>query len=199
MAQPRHRMHRFGAATACAALIATMVAAGAGPASAQTIYTGCLVDSQLTSVRVGNSPMAGCGGYQVVSWYRDGRPGRVGGKGVKGERGKKGETGRDGQQGQTGPQGPAGADGDPGSVRTYTVQAAGSIDGARFVALAACDPGDTVLGGGFETDGVILASIGDGSDTLTGWRAEADAASASSLTVSVVCSDRAPLHRDETP
>jgi len=211
MAQPKRRRHRFGAATACVALIATMVAAGSGAASAQTIYTGCLTDGQLTGVQVGNSPMTvaamtvaapappACGGGPAVSWYRDGQPGRAGAKGVKGERGKKGQVGADGKQGKTGPQGADGAEGDPSSVRTYTVVAGGSIAGDRLVALADCDAGDAVLGGGFETDGVILTSIGDGAETLTGWRAEADAASASSLTARVVCSDLDPLHGDPAP
>jgi hypothetical protein len=199
MAQPKLITHRPWAAVACAALIVTMAVAGSGATVAQTIYTGCLTDSQLSSVRVGSSPMAGCDGGQAVSWYRDGRPGKAGVTGVKGERGKKGRTGPDGQQGKTGAQGPAGTDGDPSSVRTYTVEAIGSIAGDRLVALADCDAGDAVLGGGFETDGVILTSIGDGAETLTGWRAEADAGSATSLSANVICSDRAPLHPEPAP
>jgi hypothetical protein len=48
--------------------------------------------------------------------------------------------------------------------------------GGLLVAEAACDQGDVVTGGGFDTTGTILASIGSGGEPPTAWRAWLDQA-----------------------
>ena len=62
---------------------------------------------------------------------------------------------------------------------------------------ASCDKGDLATGGGFETDGLILASLGEGSPSPTGWHASALASAdgMSELEVHVLCADLGAKHR----
>src|SRR4029079_11009844 len=95
---------------------------------------------------------------------------------------------------------PPGPDGAPGTVSAYSVSGSASLDAAGdLVAEARCDPGDAVLGGGFETDSLIRSSVAFGEPTLEGWRAVALPDAATRLTVDVICSDAAPRHRTTTP
>jgi hypothetical protein len=61
-------------------------------------------------------------------------------------------------------------------------------------AEARCDVGDVVLGGGFETDGVVRSSLAFGEPRLEGWRVVARPDGGTRLVVNVVCSDVEPLH-----
>ena len=55
-----------------------------------------------------------------------------------------------------------------------------------------------MLGGGFETDGVVTSSLAVGEPTLQGWRVVARPGSSMGLVVDVVCSDVPPLHEEST-
>jgi hypothetical protein len=62
---------------------------------------------------------------------------------------------------------------------------------------ALCDPGDVATGGGFLTNGTILASGVGGGGAAQGWRSEArdDGQGASGVKTTVVCVDNPPLRR----
>jgi hypothetical protein len=84
-----------------------------------------------------------------------GPQGLPGAQGPQGIPGAQGATGPQGPQGNTGPQGPEGPEGPAGSLgsvviykRSVTVPAP---VGLITEALAACDTGDNILGGGFNT------------------------------------------------
>lgn len=81
----------------------------------------------------------------------DGEKGPQGEQGIQGATGPMGNTGHQGSQGppgEIGPQGPAGPS-TPSSV--YTATGTGQIDeNGNGVAIAICDTGDVVVGGGFE-------------------------------------------------
>ena len=107
-----------------------------------------------------------------------------------------------GQRGAPGPrgiQGPPGEPGEPGSLITYSVTSTVSQGtGGLLVAEATCDLGDVVTGGGFDTTGTILVSIGSGGEPphLHGvrWLDQGSDAPAV-LTTFAVCADSIPLHR----
>jgi hypothetical protein len=170
-------------------------------ASQSSLLTGCDNDGLLTGVQGGGSPISqSCFNSPSVSWLRNGVPGPNGTRGERGERGRRGQVGPDGRAGEDGAMGAPGQDGAPGSVSAYDVSGSASLDAAgNLVAEARCDLGDAVLGGGFETDGVVRSSLALGEPTLEGWRVVALPDATSTLTVSVVCSDAAPRREDATP
>ena len=80
---------------------------------------------------------------------------------------------------------------------TYVVSASTTGSEGRLMTVsAACDEGDLATGGGFETDGLILASLGQGSPSPTGWQAIALASDegTSGLQVQVICADLGARH-----
>jgi hypothetical protein len=167
-------------------------------ASQSSTFTGCIYDGMLSGVQSGNTPnLATCTDppRPVVRWSRNGFVGPQGQRGPRGERGRKGEVGRAGPDGPDGEQGPVGAAGSPGTLVAYDVSsdAIPQADGT-LMAEARCDEDDVVLAGGFATDGVVKSSLGFGEPQLVGWRAVVASEGASSLTVTVVCSDLDPVH-----
>jgi hypothetical protein len=172
-------------------------------ASQSSTFTGCIYDGILAGVQPGDTPNIGtCTDPQrpIVRWSRNGFVGPQGERGRRGERGRQGAAGRDGQDGAAGKQGPPGAPGAAGSLVAYDVTNEAVLqDDGTFVAEARCDEDDGVLAGGFATDGVVRSSMGFGEPRLVGWRAVAAAEGATSLTVTVVCSDRDPAHVAEVP
>jgi hypothetical protein len=187
-----------------ALLVALIAAALVGaiatwPAASQSsLLTGCDNDGLLTGVQGGSSPInQSCFNSPSVSWLRNGVPGPAGPRGDRGERGRRGQVGRDGRAGEDGVAGAPGPNGAPGSVSAYDVSSSSTRDATGdLVAEARCDPGDAVLGGGFETDGVVRSSLAFGEPTLEGWRVVARPGATATLTVTVVCSDAAPRHED---
>jgi hypothetical protein len=142
----------------------------------------------LTNVQVGQSSIA-CGGRPEYVWNLPGPRGQPGRQGPRGAQGPRGETG---ETGPPGVQGPAGADGAPAPsvTSTYAVTAtAEGADGRLLVADASCRTGDVATGGGFETTGTILQSMGEPLLAPRGWRAVALAGSdvTSVLTVQAIC------------
>lgn len=125
-----------------AALVIAIGALGMGIASGQTsdnVYTGCLrPNGELVKVAVGTEPTAPCRGSATeISWN---------------------ETGPTGSRG---PRGPKGEQGDTGIVDFYTVTDRGCSDaqlcgngpippGSNASPQVFCDPGDEVVGGGFD-------------------------------------------------
>jgi hypothetical protein len=103
-----------------------------------TIYAGCIdPEGMLVSVAEGEEPVAECPeGSAVARWNAQGPAGP---QGVEGPQGEPGAQGEDGPQGEAGP---------PGSARTYFASSQAS---AAFTvsAVARCDEGDRVSGGGF--------------------------------------------------
>jgi hypothetical protein len=78
---------------------------------------------------------------------------------------------------------------------TYPSSATTTGSGGRLLAVeASCRSGDLATGGGFDTDGIILSSMGIGGDSPTGWRALAlsDEDVETRLTVMAVCTGSAP-------
>lgn len=83
-----------------------------------------------------------------------GETGPQGPPGVNGTDGEQGPQGEQGIQGATGPMGNTGPQGPPGpSIPTsvYTATGTNQIENGNGAALAFCETGDIVLGGGFET------------------------------------------------
>ena len=163
-------------------------------------YSGCLTpNGTLEQVRAASTPLAGrcTGGARAISWNEQGNTGPRGRAGPRGPRGRAGITGPSGPPGEAGPRGPAGP---PLEFNTYALTATTAGDARQLLtAEASCDAGDLATGGGFETDGTVLASIGSGGDPPTAWRAAAqaqDGTVATTLSVYVVCADLPPL-RDE--
>ena len=85
----------------------------------------------------------------------DGAQGPAGNDGAPGLQGLKGDTGAQGPQGSAGPAGPQGPAG-PANIasKIYTVNLDGlSLSPSQTRAFfAACNPGDTVLSGGYSLD-----------------------------------------------
>jgi hypothetical protein len=130
-----------------------------------------------------------------ISWRLQGPRGARGLDGERGRRGPRGERGEAGEAGQTGPAGPAGVD---GTLSTYAVIVPAPIEsGTHMASEALCDPGDVATGGGFLTNGTILASDVGGDGAAGGWRSEArdDGEGASGVKTTVVCVDNPPLRR----
>lgn len=156
-------------------------------------YAACLsVYDELYNVAIGNSPAGSCAnGKAVIRWNQRGAKGAKGAKGQRGPRGRKGNDGATGPRGETGPRGAPGAD---LKLRTYTATAETSGSAGQLMqALADCDPGDLATGGGFETDGLILASLGVGTPSPAGWQAVAQANDeATTLSSYVICADLPP-------
>lgn len=194
----RSRLRRPLGALLVALTAAGIVGAmGTWPAASQSsLLTGCDNDGLLTGVQGGSDPIdQSCFNSPSVSWLRNGVPGPAGTKGDRGERGRRGQIGRDGRAGEDGTAGAPGPAGAPGSVTAYDVSGGATQDAAGdLVAEARCDPGDSVLSGGFETDGVVRSSLAFGERRLEGWRVVAVPGATATLTVTVVCSDAAPRH-----
>ncbi len=193
------RSWRAAALAAVAALVATTLLSSAASAAGPT-YTGCIDQyGYLRDVRIGLSPIGGvCQGATQIRWNQQGAKGAPG---AKGPRGKRGPKGKPGEQGQTGPAGPKGADGADVELRTYSLTETTSGADERLLQVAAmCDRGDLATGGGFETDGVILASLGVGGDAPTGWQAVAQAnPETTELSAFVVCADLGARHQRTDP
>jgi hypothetical protein len=180
------------AAFALALSMAATSLAATGAGAQGDIYTGCLSQGSLYNVAIGNEPYSVCDGGAIIRWNQQGPSGATGRRGQRGQRGPRGEAGPPGQPGEQGPAGPAGA---ALELQTYAALAATSgSGGALLQVMAACDEGDLATGGGFETDGLILASLGIGEPSPTGWQAMAQANDeATSLSASVICADLPPL------
>lgn len=158
-----------------------------------TFTDGFTSPGTILNPRVGGGP--GCGNLSnavPISWQIRGPRGARGPAGERGRRGPKGEKGKVGADGAAGP---AGAQGAPGVLRTYAVIVPAPIEsGTHMASEAACDRGDVATGGGFLTNGTILATrVSDG--TAQGWRSEArdDGEGASGVKTTVVCVDNPPL------
>jgi len=190
------RSKRVLALVAAFSLLAPMLFSTTTLAAGRT-YTGCIYSGgYLFQVAIGTTPYGGvCDGVPQVSWNEQGVKGATGVKGAKGKRGAKGKPGEAGAPGQTGAKGASAADLE---LRTYSVTE--SILGAEerlLQVVAMCDEGDLTTGGGFETDGIILASIGVGADDPSGWQAIAQAnPEDTTLSAYVICADLKPLHRE---
>lgn len=191
--RPRGRRATGLLATAAGlALVAASAHAG-GAAAAGNSYAACIsVYDELYNVAIGNSPAGSCAnGKALIRWNQQGATGPRGKKGQRGPRGPKGNVGDTGPRGEAGPRGAPGAD---LRLRTYTATArtTGS-DGQLMQAQASCDAGDLATGGGFETEGLILASLGVGSPSPTEWQAVAQANDEpTTLSAYVVCADLPP-------
>jgi hypothetical protein len=140
------------------------------------------------SVRVGQ-PQTDCPAGSRFAWNL---PGPRGARGAQGPRGERGDRGERGEAGLPGPQGLAGPDGaaGPRGTSSYAVSVTTSgADGRLLVADARCREGDAATGGGFETSGTILQSMGEPVLAPRGWRAVALAGVdvASELTVQAIC------------
>ena len=125
-----------------------------------------------------------------------GPQGPAGPKGDRGPEGDRGFSGPQGEPGPRGPQGPKGNPGEPGTLQTYAVtQTETGPGGGLLVAEAMCDAGDVVTGGGFDTDRVILASVGNGGDPPTGWRTVARSGPDEPITLTAyaICADSPPM------
>lgn len=167
---------------------------GTSAASAANSYAACLsVYDELYNVAIGNSPTGSCAnGKALIRWNQRGARGAKGAKGQRGRRGPKGDRGQRGPRGEQGPSGNSGAD---VRLSTYTVMAETAGSGGQLLQVTAdCDSGDLATGGGFETDGLILASLGVGTPSPTGWQAIAEANDgATTLSSYVICADLPPL------
>ena len=130
----------------------------------------------------------------LLRFQTTGPRGPRGARGDRGQRGKRGERGEQGPLGATGSRGEAGAD---GALHTYTVTVAG--DGVTALsAQAGCDAGDVATGGGFLTNGTILASLDLSEEELEGWLATATQQEPEvelGTKGHVVCVDNPPLRR----
>jgi hypothetical protein len=188
--RPRLLLRTAAAAAALALAAASLTAIGASAAG--NTYSGCLAQGSLYNVAIGNSPYASCSGAALIRWNQQGAKGATGPKGAKGKRGPKGDPGEQGPRGEAGSRGLPGAD---LRLRTYTVASETLGSGGQLLQTAAdCDAGDLATGGGFDTDGLILASLGIGEPSPTGWQAIAQANEESTtLVASVVCADLPPL------
>jgi hypothetical protein len=189
--RPRRRRTTGLLATAAGvALVATSVGASGAMAQGNT-YTGCLSQGTLFNVAIGSSPFSSCGSAALIRWNQRGEKGAAGAKGQRGRRGAKGDQGAQGPRGEEGARGVPGAD---LQLRTYSVSATTSGSEAQLLQIAAdCDEGDLATGGGFETDGLILASLATGVPSPTGWQAIAEAGeSTTALTVTAICADLPP-------
>lgn len=153
-----------------------------------TVTFGSGTFSYLSDVRVGQNAID-CGGRPGFVWNLQGGRGPRGAQGPRGPRGERGGRGEPGEPGEQGPQGASGAAG-PSAGTTYavTVSTQGAA-GRLLVADAMCREGDLATGGGFETSGTILQSMGLPVLTPRGWRAVALAGIdvTSELTVQVIC------------
>jgi hypothetical protein len=167
-------------------------------------FTGCAAfsEQQLAYVRGGGMPMGECdpATQPIVSWYRNAVVGPTGPQGPRGERGRRGEAGREGPAGPAGPGGLPGDPGPQGSVTVYTVVSDDAVaaEDQSLVAEARCDTGDAVLGGGFDTAGIVRSSLAFGEPELVGWRVVARLVGEAILVVNVVCADAEPLHEEPT-
>jgi hypothetical protein len=159
-----------------------------------TFTDGFTSPGTILNPRVGGGP--GCGNLnnvQPIQWQVRGPRGARGPAGEQGRRGPRGEKGEVGEDGATGPAGPAGVD---GTLSTYAVIVPAPIEsGTHMASEALCDPGDVATGGGFLTNGTILASGISGDGAAQGWRSEArdDGQGASGVKTTVVCVDNPPL------
>jgi hypothetical protein len=171
-------------ALAAGALVVAWPAIAAGPT-----YYACY-DPGGYLYNVSTSPPS-CPQVSVIKWNERGARGPAGAKGEKGQRGKKGRAGEDGKVGPKGDTGPRGAQGPALELVTYSVSASTSGEAGRLMTVSAsCDEGDLATGGGFDTDGTILASVGVGGSSPTGWQAIALAGEeASEVTVQAICAD----------
>lgn len=164
-------------------------------AAAGQVYSGCIGQGNLFGVVVGTG--AGCDGLTKIVWNQRGERGAVGKAGERGRRGPRGRPGEAGADGPKGDPGPAGPQGPTLDLVTYARSASTSgADGRLMTVTATCDEGDLATGGGFETDGTIIASLGQGSPSPTAWQAMALASSegSSDLSVSVICADLGEPH-----
>jgi hypothetical protein len=142
----------------------------------------------LDSVSVGQTQID-CGGRARFVWNLIGQRGAKGLRGPRGERGERGERGDPGADGDRGPRGAAGGDG-PQATSTYAVTATTEGTGGQLLVVdAQCRAGDVATGGGFETTGAMLQSMGEPLLAPRGWRAVAMAATdeTSTLTVMTIC------------
>jgi hypothetical protein len=200
MSRTRDRLTRdrggkvLAPAFAIAVVVATIIATTPAALSAGKTYSACLDGGLIFGVQVGSG--ASCEGYTKITWNQQGARGPTG---PQGEQGKRGPKGKPGDDGETGPKGETGPQGPPGPTIEFTTYAVAASttgsDGRLMTVTASCDEGDLATGGGFETDGIILASIGRGSPSPTGWQAIALASAdePSELTASVICADLDPV------
>jgi hypothetical protein len=181
-------------AVAAGAVIVALPAGAAGPT-----YYGCVATANGYLYNVNTYAMGCSGGSIQVKWNQRGAKGATGAKGKQGPKGKRGKAGKDGATGAQGETGPQGSPGPALEFTTYTVTATTSgSDGRLMTVSASCDDEDLATGGGFETDGSILASIGQGSPVPTSWQAIALASTeeTSELTVQAICADLGTPHAD---
>jgi hypothetical protein len=94
----------------------------------------------------------------------EGPPGLVGPPGAPGPKGDPGPQGPKGDKGDQGAQGPKGDQGPPGTANAHHKggSAASIVNGppnTKVTSTATCDPGQVLLGGGFEVSGDLAKAI----------------------------------------
>jgi hypothetical protein len=151
-------------------------------------------DSNRDSNRTGTQGPQGPPGPQGLP----GANGTTGATGPQGPQGDTGATGATGPQGIQGIQGPSGLN-QLNLTNLYFVE--GTPDNtAPYFSTARCEPGDFVLGGGFnkgESEPGISSIQGETSSPapgLTSWIATAEIGTDAILTARAVCFDNSPPH-----
>jgi hypothetical protein len=101
-----------------------------------------------------------------------GPPGPAGPVGPVGPAGPQGATGPAGPQGETGPAGPAGPPGPAGGIGSIYLRFSETVVtpiNTYGTAVATCDPGDLVLGGGHNTGANVITVGRSFPDTPNSW------------------------------
>lgn len=183
--------------TASALLLAVLLAAPSGVTQGQgarTPVAACVTRIQqgndlfdvFTNVRPGQTSL-GCA--RALVWNLPGPRGPRGSEGPRGRRGERGPRGQAGEPGQPGPRGSSGVSG-PSGAQTYAVTATSQGSAGQLIVVdARCRSGDVATGGGFDTTGTILQSMGEPILAPRGWRAVAlaDADGLSEVTAMAIC------------
>lgn len=151
---------RFAAVAGITAIVTTGVSAAAIPDS-NGVINACR-DDRTGSLNVIDEGQTCRRGTTPISWNQRGPQGPQGWQGPMGPQGPQGASGPQGVQGErgfTGPQGPQGASGPqgpqgaPGAGLSRVVQRSATAQfatGANYAdALAVCNPGEILLGGGY--------------------------------------------------
>ena len=150
----RVNLKRRGVLAAAVAVVAVGVAGYAYGAVTDTsqVYTGCLSKGTITSVSIGDTPLAACKKDDTqISWSQTGP------QGIQGEKGDPGIQGIQGLKGDTGATGPSGLSGFQVVEESET-----SGTSAFTSAIAECPAGKRVIGGAFSIQGVVGNDVGTG-------------------------------------
>ncbi|HUG13400.1 MAG TPA: hypothetical protein VMM78_00165 [Thermomicrobiales bacterium] len=150
-----NRFHpRLVAAAAIALVLIGGSAFGAAGDPAPATYYGCLTPGgTLQHIVVNPDDEPDCpGNEQLISWNELGPPGP---QGLQGEQGDPGDDGAQGDPGQDGAPGVSGYE-----IVSVVVERSEDIPTLIF-GEATCSPGKQILGGGYDTIGVLFVPLGD--------------------------------------